>query len=432
MRKKDNLISGAFTLAIGGFITKVIGAVYRIPLTNVLGSVGIGIYQMVFPLYCLLLTVSSTGVPNGIAKLIAEGNDAEVTLKSALKLFVPIGVIGSLIMMLFSKNIAILQGNILAKNSYILIAPSVLAVSVISCFRGYYQGFSNMKPTAISQVLEQLIKLTFGLSLAYIFRKNTALSASMAALAVSISELITVIYLCFVKKNNGGFRFLKSTQSNTGKIIKNVVPITFSTIIMPLTRTIESFIIFNILNGYLSNATSLYGLYSGAVESLVGVPVSILYSIAVTSVPIISSEKSNKYKKTKKPLLLTLLGSIIFASIFYLFSGVAVKILYSRLNASEIIITQNMAKLASLSVLTLPLMQTFNACLIACGHIFVPSITALIASTIKIILSILLLKIRSINVFAVIITDIICYLVACLLNLVYIIIRNNKNKVVEI
>ena len=104
MRKKDKLLTGAFTLAIGGFMTKIIGAVYRIPLTNVLGSEGIGIYQMVFPLYCLLLTVSSTGVPNGIAKLIAEGNNPEVTLKSALKLFVPIGIIGSLIMIVFSNN----------------------------------------------------------------------------------------------------------------------------------------------------------------------------------------------------------------------------------------------------------------------------------------------------------------------------------------
>ena len=431
MRKKDKLFSGAFTLAVGGFITKIIGAIYRIPLTNVLGSEGIGIYQMVFPVYCLLLTVSSTGVPNGIAKLIAEGNNPEVTLKSALKLFVPIGIIGSLIMMVFSKKIAVLQGNILATSSYIYIAPSVLAVSVISCFRGYYQGFSNMTPTAVSQVLEQAVKLVFGLSLSYIFRSNTALASSMAALSVTLSEVVAVFYLSFLKRRNGGFSFLKSNQKNVSRIIKNVVPITFSTIIMPLVRTVESFIIFNILNGYLTNATSLYGLYSGAVESLVGVPVSILYSIAVTSVPLISSEKENKYKKTKKPLILTLIGSIVFATFFYFLSKPAVIILYRRLSASDLTIAIKMAKLASLSVLTLPLMQTFNACLIACGHILVPSITSLTASVIKIILSVFLLKVKSINIFAVIITDIICYLVACLLNLVYIIIRNNKNKVVK-
>ena len=121
MAKKDKLVSGALALAIGGFITKVIGAFYRIPLTNSLGAEGLGIYQMVFPLYCLLLTVSSTGVPNGIAKLIGEGKDGEKTLYSALKVFVPIGVIGSVIMAVFSSKIALLQGNRLAKFSYILI-----------------------------------------------------------------------------------------------------------------------------------------------------------------------------------------------------------------------------------------------------------------------------------------------------------------------
>ena len=250
MAKKDKLLSGALALAIGGFITKVIGALYRIPLTNILGAEGIGIYQMVFPLYCLLLTVSSTGVPNGIAKLIAEGGDAENTLYSALKVFVPIGIIGSLLMALFSNNIATLQGNYLATKSYIFISPSVLAVSVISCFRGYYQGLLNMKPTAISQVLEQLIKLIFGLALTYLFKNNLALGASMATLSVTLSEIVVVGYFLFLKKKSNGFAFLKSTESQIKPIVKNVLPITLTTIIMPLTKTIESFIILNLLNGY--------------------------------------------------------------------------------------------------------------------------------------------------------------------------------------
>lgn len=426
MAKKDKLISGALALAIGGFITKVIGALYRIPLTNILGAEGIGIYQMVFPLYCLLLTVSSTGVPNGIAKLIGEGKDAEKTLYSALKVFVPIGGIGSVIMAVFSNKIAILQGNSLAKLSYVLISPSVLAVSIISCFRGYYQGLLNMKPTAISQVLEQIIKLVFGLTLTS-FSNDLAIKASLATLSVTISEIAVVGYFIFLKKKSNGFKFLKSSDSDVKSIVKNVLPITLTTIIMPLTRTVESFIILNVLNGYLTNATSLYGLYSGAVESLVGVPVSILYSIAVTSVPIISKEKELKYKKIKKPIFLTLICSVVFAIVFYLFSAFAVNLLYRGLSSYDKTLTISMAKLASLSVLTLPIMQTISACLIACGHLYLPSITSLISSIIKIFLTFLLLKVKSINIFAVIITDIVCYLVACFLNLVYIIFRLKRN-----
>ena len=112
---------------------------------------------MVFPLYSILLTFSSTGVPNGIAKLIASGENPDKVLKKSLKIFVFIGFLGSLFLGGFSYYIAKLQGNVNATWAYIAIAPSVVAVSVICVYRGYYQGFANMKPTAISQILEQIV-----------------------------------------------------------------------------------------------------------------------------------------------------------------------------------------------------------------------------------------------------------------------------------
>lgn len=422
MLKKDSLFKGALVLSIGGFITKIIGAFYRIPLTNILGAEGIGIYQMVFPLYCLLLTVSSTGVPNGIAKLIAEGNNPESVLKTALKIFASLGVIATLLMMLFSGGISKLQGNGLAKNSYVLIAPSIFFVSVISCYRGCFQGFTNMKPTAISQVLEQLVKLIFGLSLTYIFRSNKPLSASLATLAVTISEIFACLYLivCKVKRpllNCGGNAIMPKS------IIKTVFPITLSTLVMPLTRTVESFIIINILNKYLTCATARYGLYSGAIESLVGVPVSILYSIAVTAVPIISSSEntfSNKIKKIKKSVFLTAILSVICGALFFAFSKFIVSFLYKSLSSENMILTIKMARLSSLSIVFLPIMQTLASCLISISKLYVPAITSTISSIIKVFLTIILLKIKSINIFAVIISDIVCYLLACFLNIIYI------------
>ena len=104
MKIKNSLLSGAITLSFGGVVTKLIGALYRIPLTNILGAEGIGVYQMVFPLYTILLTFSSTGVPSGISKLIAEGNSPEKTLKSSIKLFAIIGFVTSLLTIIFSKK----------------------------------------------------------------------------------------------------------------------------------------------------------------------------------------------------------------------------------------------------------------------------------------------------------------------------------------
>ena len=422
---ENNLIKGALFLSIGGFITKVIGAIYRIPLTNLLGAEGIGLYQMVFQLYSLLLTVSSTGVPNGMAKLIAEGRNGEKVLKSALYFFVPISLIASIFLAVFGYKLALLQGNALAKTCYYAIAPSVLLVSVISCFRGYFQGKCNMKPTAISQILEQVVKLIFGLTFCYIFKNNIVLGAMLATLAVSISELITVLYFIFLKKyKGGGFNGFFKIKTDIKLVLKTVLPVMLCTLILPTARTIESFLIVNILNKSFRNATSLYGLYSGAVESLVGVPVALLYGIAVSSVPVIASLKKqggNYKKKIGESLILTLIFSIIFAILFFFLSRFAVLLLYRRFSLLESETTIKMLKIASLSVFSLPLMQTTASILISLGRYYIPVISSAIAMLIKIPLSIVLLNVPYINIFAVVITDIVCYLVACFINLVYII-----------
>ena len=254
--KKNLLFKGAFIICLGGFITKIIGALYRIPLTNILGAEGIGIYQMVFPLYSILLTLSSTGVPNGISKLIANGYNANLVLKKSLKFFVLIGLLGSLFLGCFSYYIAKIQGDSNATLGYLAISPSVVAVSIICCYRGYYQGFANMKPTALSQIFEQVIKLAFGLSLAYIFRYNVVLSATFAVVAVTISEIVVAIYFIITSKKNQN-RVNENKEISYNLLIKTIFPIMLSTLILPLVRTIESFLILNILNKYTPLATSL-------------------------------------------------------------------------------------------------------------------------------------------------------------------------------
>ncbi len=425
--KENKIIKGALIISLGGFLTKLIGAFYRIPLTRILGAKGIGLYQMAFPLYCLLLTFSSQGVPNGIAKLIASGEDAQKTLKSALKLFVPFGFLLTLIMAIFSSKIATLQGNVMAKGCYLFLSPSIFLVSVISCFRGYFQGLSNMLPTSISQILEQVVKCVFGLILCYIFRKNLILATNMAVLAVTFSEIIATLYFIILYNKKSKFNLFKSAKTNVKKVRVVVVPIMLATITLPLCRTVESFMIVNILKGYLQNATSLYGIYSGGVESVVGVPVAICYGLCVSSIPEIA-KRINVIKKVKLTVFLTLASGLLFAVTLYFFSPIIVKVLYSSLLDNEKIIMIKMLKIASLSVFFLSLMQTSSAVLIALSKTKITLINGILSAVLKLILSYFLLKIPSINVFACIFTDIFSYFVACFLNLVYIVIVLKKSK----
>ena len=163
--KKQSFLKGAATIAVGGFIAKLIGALYRIPLTNIIGGYGMGLYQMVYPFYCLLLTVSATGIPSSIAKMVAEkrarGISSQSLLKSSFVLFLSIGALGTLLMMALSPLLSRAQDCPEVKNGYLALAPSVLLVSAISVFRGWFQGENNMFPTALSEVTEQVVKVGF-------------------------------------------------------------------------------------------------------------------------------------------------------------------------------------------------------------------------------------------------------------------------------
>ena len=191
--KENKFIMGAFYIALGGFIAKAIGAIYRVPLTNVIGSYGMGLYQLVFPLYSLLLTVSGTGVPSALSKLIAEKislNDrvnADGIFKTSLALMSVIGLFLSISLLAFAPLVARVQGDKNATLLYMLISPSVFLVSIMSVFRGYFQGRMNMKPTALSQIIEQIVKLLFGLFFAYYFMPNVLKATAGAVLSVRLA-----------------------------------------------------------------------------------------------------------------------------------------------------------------------------------------------------------------------------------------------------
>ena len=145
MKKKKSFYSGAILLGLGAFISKALGALYRIPLTNILGGKGLGIYQMVFPVYALLLDFSGAGVPGAISRIIAslDGKNKEQIaydyLRSSIRLLLFFGLIGSAVMFVFSKPIATLQGESQAFLSYMSLAPAVfwclLFLAIVDIFK---------------------------------------------------------------------------------------------------------------------------------------------------------------------------------------------------------------------------------------------------------------------------------------------------------
>jgi stage V sporulation protein B len=200
--KSNSFVKGAVILVLFNLIGKVLGAVYRIPLANLLGSVGIGKYQLIFPLYSLMLSVSVSGIPVAISKLVSEYNgkgmfgDVKRLIKLAFLYLVGISVVCCLFVVIGARFIACIQGNSEIYLCYYGIAPAILFVALLSVFRGYFQGQMNMTPSALSGLIEQIGRLLLGLFLAKYFIKFGLIYGVLGAvIGISVSELMALIFL---------------------------------------------------------------------------------------------------------------------------------------------------------------------------------------------------------------------------------------------
>ncbi len=424
----NGIARGGLILGFSAFVSKALGALYRIPLTNYLGAEGIGIYQTVFPFYLILLTISSTGIPNALSKLIAEGKNPQKLVYKSIIAFGGLGFIGSLSMLVFAKPLSRMQGAENAWLSYAALSPSVFIVSVLSVTRGYHQGHGNMKPTGLSQIVEQIVKLAVGLLLIKNFAKDAESGAFFACVAITASEAIALIFITFAFKNKDyksrflGKEILTADEKKSvtfSDLIRVVFPVTLTSVMLPLCRAADSFLVVNLIKKYSLDAVGFYGLYTGAVESIVGVPVSVCYGIAVSGLPRLSRDK--KGDETAKILSYTTILAAAAAVATFVFAPLAIKILYGGLTATEQSAAIKLLKISSLSVFLLPLVQSTSLVLIGKDKLYRPALSLLIGLAVKIALTFLLVKNPLIGISGAAFSDIGCYLVATFLNLLYII-----------
>ena len=432
---KDSFIKGAAWIAVGGFCAKLIGALYRIPLTNLIGGHGLGLYQLVYPVYCLLLTLSATGIPSSIAKLTAEriarGENDRAVFKTAMKLFVLIGVFGSLVMGAVAPFLARAQGSEEVLGGYYALAPSVLLVSAISVFRGWFQGRNNMFPTAASEVVEQLVKVGFGLLFAYLFRTDIHKAVVFLLLSVSLSELVTLFLMIFffkrvpaplAPKKDGGMVAMKT-------VLKLSVPVTFSAILLPLSGLLDSVLAPRLLSAYAEDAVALYGLFAGGAVTVVNLPVSVCYGIAAASVPrVAASEGKSVRKRILASLGITMLVGGASALGLYFFAEPAARTIFRSLQGEELALLIELIQAFSVSAFTLSCVQTLSACLTAQGKPQFAAISMAVAMTVKTVLYLFWLKDKSVSVFGLAYATNIAYGVAFFLDLMYNLLVSKKRR----
>ena len=279
--KPNTFFGGAAILAVGILVVKLIGMFYKIPLLNIIGEQGSADFNNAYNIYSVLLTISTAGLPVAVSKLVSEAdalgrrNQVRRTFRLALALFLILGVLSFLVMFFGSEQLAGLMNDSMAAPGIRALAPAVICVGCLSAFRGYAQGHGNMTPTAVSQIIEALCKLTVGLGLAYWLVGHGADASHAAAGAITGVTVGTIVALAYMLMN---FLITRSQEpqladdrpDEPSTILKHLlmiaVPITISSSMVGIVTVIDTSLVQGQLQRALLENQDTWTLYQDFVD----------------------------------------------------------------------------------------------------------------------------------------------------------------------
>ncbi|WP_422485648.1 putative polysaccharide biosynthesis protein [Gudongella sp. DL1XJH-153] len=446
MSKGHSFLRGAAILGMAGVLVKILGAIYRIPLSNIIKSEGLGYYQTAYPFYVLLFTLSTAGFPVAIAKLVSEKRaqgdyaGAHKIFKTALVGLVVLGALTASILAFSANAIVNYLGNVNAYYALIALVPALFFVPIMAAFRGFFQGSQSMLPTALSQITEQLFRVITGLGLTYLLLdKGIPIAAGGASFGGSMGALMglaVVAYIYMKRRSSIMDEIAQSTivREYPGKqIIKDLlliaVPITIGATIAPIMDTIDAALVLRRLqsiNYTAAEANALYGELKGMAQTLVNLPQVFSIAISMSLVPAISSASARNSEKETSNLIssgirMTLLIGLPSAIGLFVLSTPIVALLYYNNPPEAIASVGDILAYLSLGVIFLTMVQALTAILQGLGKPFIPVRNLFIGALAKIVLTYVLTGIPAINVKGAAISTVVAYAIASSLNLWYVI-----------
>ncbi len=446
MSKGQNFVKGAAILGIAGVVVKILGAIYRIPLSNIIKPEGMGYYQTAYPFYVLLLTISTAGVPVAVAKLVAEKRaigdykNAHKIFKVALIGLIFLGLVTSMVIAFGAKSIVEYLGNENAYYALIALVPALFFVPIMSAFRGFFQGSQSMVPTALSQIVEQFFRVITGLSLTVLLLgRGIPIAAGGASFGGSMGAIFgTLVIMGIYLRQKKEIQLeidttVKEREYSIKSIIKDLlliaVPITLGAAISPIMDTIDAALVLRRLqaiNYSAAQANDLYGQLKGMAQTLINLPQVFSIAISMSLMPAIANASSRKSKEEVAELIstglrLTLLIGLPAAFGLFVLAKPIVSLLYFNLTAGENAVTGEILQYLALGVVFLTLVQALTAIIQGLGKPFIPVRNLLFGAIAKIILTYFLTAIPAINVKGAAISTVVAFAIAGSLNFLYVI-----------
>lgn len=440
----NSFMKNVVILIFAEVLVKLLGLIYKLVITNVegFGDVGVGYYSAGYQIYSLLLTLSSIGIPSVISKLVSERlaiddkAGAQRIFRVALRFFATLGLILSFALYFGSDFIAMHILNV-PDTRYVMkvLAPAIVFVSISAVLRGYFAGQQNMKPTSVSQTLEQFLNCVLSITFVYAcIGKDTYIMAAAGNLSTTMAIILTFIYLIgYYRKNkivpNPEQRSPERRKTNK-ELLKTIlmisIPITLSSIISVVSSVIDTATVSNCIqyayrdagmtkDALESLAMKMTGILS-KVDTLVSFPLAINTAFSTALVPSISESIAKKeYKVASKRLSFSIFASIIIifpcAIGFITLANPILQMIYPTASDGALIL-----QIASISMIFTALNQTINGGLYGLNLPRVP-VTALgIGIIVKTILNVILVSNPNINIVGAAIGSVTCQIIAFLLS----------------
>lgn len=440
----NNFLVQGSILAAAGILVRLIGLFYKIPMTRILGREGIGYYNTAYEIYNIGLILSSYSLPLAISKLIAsrrvrgQFQDARRIYLCGMGFGVVVGSIMTLILLLGGDLITTVIFK--SPNSALplkVMAPTVLVFSIMGVMRGYFQGFGNMIPTSLSQIVEQLVNAVVSIAASYTFinwfamreapASYGAAGGTLGTLSGAVASLILLSFLMIRQRKAQAAAFqqrqsisVESWKSIFTALMLTLTPIVLSQFVYQLSGTVDNSMFGWIMEGkgvVEKDRMSLLGVYGGEYRLLTNVPVAIASALGASMIPsIVASKTQNHRQEVHQKIRLTVKFNMLIAipcSVgMGVLAGPILQLIFndsSRLAATLMTIGAPAVIFFSLSTVTNSVLQGIDLMRKSVTH-------SAISLAIHVVLVSIMLRYLNWNVYGLVIGNVTFALVVCILN----------------
>ena len=444
--KKNTFFGGAAILAVSAILVKIIGAIYRIPLGNILPDEVMADYNSAYNIYNFFLTISTAGLPVALSKTISEANalgrqnQVRKVFRVAFFTFLTMGLVSFFCMTVLAAPMSeVVLSNPKAVYCVLALAPSVLCVCIMSAFRGYFQGQFNMMPTGISQIIESLFKLVVGLALA-IYLVKVALKPEFgsvgAIIGVSTGSVVALAYILvlFLRSRKAPKTAGADQPDSSGRILSSLlklaIPITLGSAASSLVTLIDNKLVMSQLRTVyetvdglaaetaLDAARGLYGIYSKTM-SIYNLPFSMMVPLTACIIPAVSAclskrDRLGAQRISESALRIGLLVALPMGMGLFALGGPIMGLLFPDIDVS---VAGPLLSVLGLASIFVALQLLCNSILQANGMVNLPILAVVIGGVVKLIVNYTLVGNPNIRINGAPVGTLCCFAVIALLEI---------------